>query len=119
VTGLLASPRARLAAGLAALAAVALVAVLPGDLWPTAARAGLAAALLGAVAALARRRTAITPAPSRLLVVAQTALCCSRRGNQAGVALVEADGRRLVVAFGEGGAQLVADLGEQAREPAP
>ena len=119
MTGLFASPRARLAAGLAALAAVALVAVLPGDLAPTAARAGLAAALLGALAALARRRAAVAPATPRLTVVASAALGDSRRGNQAGVALVEADGRRLVVAYGEGGAKLVADLGERVSEPAP
>jgi flagellar biogenesis protein FliO len=74
-----------------------------------AARAGLAAAAIGALAALVRRRGRPSVAP-QLSVVARAPL-----GGDAGLALVEAGGRRLLVGHGRGGVSLVAELGPEAR----
>jgi len=108
-----AAPRARVAvvALLAtAAAAAALAALGPGDLGPPAARGLLAVAGLAALAALARRRPRAREQAPRLAVVERALL-----GRDGGVALLEADGRRLVVGFGPGGAQLLADLGGGSR----
>nr|WP_242347014.1 flagellar biosynthetic protein FliO [Anaeromyxobacter sp. SG22] len=85
----------------AALAATAL-AFAPGGLGPVAARAGLVAAALWAAAVLARRRAAPAPAPA-LAIVSRASLA-----RDAGGALVEVDGRRLVVGYGSAGVQLLA-----------
>lgn len=105
----LAHPRARtvlLATGAAALAAVALS---PGALGPSAARAGLAVAALGAAAAIARRRASLRPAAPPLTVLARELL-----GREAGVALLEIDGRRVLVGFGAEGVRLLSDRGAAA-----
>lgn len=92
-----ASPGGRAAlVGLAAAGVLLLASRAPGDLGPQAARAGLAACAVGALAVLARRRPgAARAAPPPLVVVARAPL-----SREAGVALVEVDGRRLLVGFG-------------------
>lgn len=102
---LAASPRGRAAVLAAAVPAAALVALSPGGLSTAAARAALAAAAVGAVAALLRRR-ARPAATAPLAVVAREALAPG-----AGLAVVHADGRRLLVGFGRDGVSLVRDLG--------
>lgn len=93
--GLPARPGARAAAGLAAAGVLLLLSRAPGDLAPAAARGGLAACAVGALAVLARRRAGpARPAPA-LVVVARAPL-----SRDAGLALVEVDGRRLLVGFG-------------------
>ncbi len=86
-------------------AAAALVALSPGDLAPVAARAALAAGGIFAAAALVRRRAGDASRLAPLTVVARAPLA-----QGAGVAVVEADGRRLLVSFGRDGARLLADL---------
>jgi flagellar protein FliO/FliZ len=103
---LAASPRGRAAVLAAALAAAGLLALSPGGLAPMAARAVLAAAALAALAVLARRRSRAAPAPAPLAVVAKEPLA-----GGAGLAIVEAGSRRLLVGFGRDGVRLVADLG--------
>lgn len=105
----LAPRRTALALGLGALGCAAL-ALLPGELGPTAARAGLAAAGVGALALLARRPARGGAAPA-LRVTARAAL--TRAG---GVALVEVDGRRLLVGFGERAVELLCELDPAAGE---
>ncbi|HTN52010.1 MAG TPA: flagellar biosynthetic protein FliO [Anaeromyxobacter sp.] len=78
-----------------------LLAVLPGGLAAAAARAGLLAAALGVAAVLARR-WARPPAPGPLRVLAREPL-----GREAGLLLLEADGRRLLVGFGAGGVRVL------------
>lgn len=79
------------------------VAFAPGGLGPVSARAGLVAAALGAAAIVARRRAAPAAAPL-LAIVSRAALA-----RDAGIALVEVGGRRLVVGYGSAGVQLLAD----------
>jgi flagellar protein FliO/FliZ len=107
-----ASPRGRVAVLGSALLAAALVALSPGALAPAAARAALAAAGIAAVALLARRRIQRqTAAP--LSVLAREPLA-----SGSGIAIVEAEGRRLLVGFGREGVSLLADL-PAPREDAP
>jgi flagellar protein FliO/FliZ len=94
---------------LAALVVVA--AALPlagGELAPTAARAALGAAAIGAALFAIRRRARAGAAPApEIDVVARAAL-----GRDASLALVEVAGRRVLVGFGGGAVSLVAELGE-------
>lgn len=113
VAGLARSPRGRAAIAVAALPAAALLALSPSGLSTAAARAGLAAAAIGAVAALARRRARPAAGP-RLSVEARAAI-----SSDAGVALVEAGGRRLLVGYGRAGVSLVAELGGAGPEVRP
>lgn len=99
------SPRARAALAIGAVPAAALLALSPGEPAATAARAGLAAAAVGAIAALARRRG--RPSPSAPLAVTARA----DLSRDAGIALLEAGGRRLLVGWSRGGVSLVAELG--------
>lgn len=100
----LAPPRARHAAllALAALGCGAL-ALLPTEGGPLAARAGLAALAVAGLAALLARRGA-APAPP-LRVAARAGL-----GRTAGLALVEVDGRRLLVGVSERSVELLCEL---------
>ena len=76
-----------------------------------AARALLALAALAAGLLLARRR-ARAPSPPPVLVLSRAPL-----GPGLGVALVEADGRRLLVGWGKEGVRLVRDLGAPGGQP--
>lgn len=103
------APRVRvvlLALAATAAAAAGLAVFGPGDLGPVAARGLLAVAGLGAMAALARRRPRTRERTPRLAVLERATL-----GRDGGVALLEADGRRMLVGFGPEGARLLADLG--------
>jgi hypothetical protein len=106
VARLLRDRRGRAALLAAAAAAALLLAAAPGELAPGAARAALAVVALAAVAVLVRRAPRDLPAPSRLAVVSSRPLA-----RDAGVALVVADGRALVVGFGAAGVRVLADLG--------
>ncbi|BDG04362.1 flagellar biosynthetic protein FliO [Anaeromyxobacter oryzae] len=102
----LAARLARLPAGRGALvvagaAAGCLLVSAPGSLASAAARAALVVAALGAAAALSRRRPRLALAPE-LAVVARAAL-----GKETGVALVDVQGRRLVVGFGPDGVSVL------------
>ena len=107
------SPRGRAAIAVAAVPAAALLALSPGGLSAAAARAGLAAAAIGTIAALARRRGRPAVAPS-LSVTAREPLA-----GDAGLAVIEAGGRRLLVGYARGGVSLVAELGAVAPEVRP
>jgi flagellar protein FliO/FliZ len=76
-----------------------------------AARALLALAALATGVLLARRR-ARAPSPHPVLVLSRAPL-----GPGLGVALVEADGRRLLVGWGKEGVRLVRDLGAPGGQP--
>ena len=76
-----------------------------------AARALLALAALAAGLLLARRRVRV-PSPHPVLVLSRAPL-----GPGLGVALVEADGRRLLVGWGKEGVRLVRDLGAPGGQP--
>jgi flagellar protein FliO/FliZ len=102
--------RARGRAALVALAGAGVVAlgVFGGEAARTAARATLAAGALAAAAALARRRGPTCGregAPPALSVVARAPL-----GRDAGVALVEVTGRRVLLGYGAQGVRLVVEL---------
>lgn len=89
----------------AAAAAVAALALLPGELGALAARAGLATCGIGALALLARRwRTGKREAPA-LQLHARIGL-----GRSGSVALLEVEGRRFLVGFGDGAPALLAEL---------
>jgi flagellar protein FliO/FliZ len=88
------------------------LAVLPGEAGPLAARAGLAALAVGAVAVAAGRRRGVGSAPA-LRVTARAAL-----GRAASVAVVEVEGRRFLVGAGAGALELLAEL-EPAADQAP
>ncbi len=103
---LAASPRGRAAMLGAALLAAALLALSPGEAAPAAARAALAAAAIAAAAVLFRRRSRRPALATALAIVAREPLA-----GGAGLALVEAGRRRLLVGFGRDGVRLVADLG--------
>jgi flagellar protein FliO/FliZ len=77
-----------------------------------AARAALALVALAALVLLVRRRGRATPVADPVAVLARAPL-----GPGLGVALVEAEGRRLLVGWGKDGVRLVRDLG--AREGGP
>jgi flagellar protein FliO/FliZ len=103
---LLADPRGRAAAlGIAAAAAL-LLALAPGDLAPVAARGAVAVGGLGALVTLARGRSRVGPAPGGLAVLEARPL-----GRDAGLAIVEIGGRRLLVGFGPNGVQLLSEIG--------
>jgi flagellar protein FliO/FliZ len=94
----------------AATLGLAAVTLSGGALGPAAARAALAVAALGAAALWVRRSPARLAAGAALAVVARAPL-----GRDAGLAIVEADGRRLLVGHGDGGVRLVAELGPSTR----
>ena len=73
-------------------------------------RAAVLGLALGAAALLARRSSR-PPATAPFAVVAREHLA-----NGAGLALVEAGSRRLLVGFGREGVRLVADLGTAGKE---
>jgi flagellar protein FliO/FliZ len=89
---------------LAAGAASVLLVAAPSEagLAPAAARAGLAVAALGTAAALARRAPSGATAAAPLAVIARASL-----GRETGVALLEVEGRSLLVGFGPGGVRLL------------
>lgn len=91
------SPRARPALAVGGGAALLLLSAAPGGLAPAAARAGLVAAIIAAAAALARRR-APERAAAPLRLVARQPLA-----REAGVALLEVEGRRILVGYGPQG----------------
>jgi flagellar protein FliO/FliZ len=98
----LAWTRPRLALGGAAALALAL-ALAPGDMAPVSLRAAAAACAIGAAALLARGGLAQPAAARRLLVISRQAL-----SREAGVALIEVDGRPLLIGYGGGAVQLLA-----------
>lgn len=119
------SPRMKLFAAVALLAVAGLCSATGTAGWVTAARWLLAAAAVGGMAvwfARARRTGAVPPPAPRLSV-------CARAGLSArcSVALVEADGRSYLVAFGDGFASIHEPrvsrssraVMAQARRPAP
>jgi flagellar protein FliO/FliZ len=99
------SPRHRLLLGAGVAATLlALLSTAPAGLAPAAARAALAVAVLAAAPALLRSRArTAAPGPPSLRVIAREPL-----GRDAGVAIVEADGRRLLVGFGPQGVRALA-----------
>ena len=88
--------RWRVALGAAAALGL-LLALAPAELAPSALRAGAAACAIAAAAALARAGPARPATARRLTVVARQAL-----SREAGVALVEVDGRAVLIGFGGG-----------------
>ena len=93
--------RSRLALGATAAMALGL-ALAPGDLAPASLRAAAAASAIGAVALLARAGMAQPAAARRLTVVSRQAL-----SRDAGIALLEVDGRPMLVGYGGGSVQLL------------
>lgn len=89
------------------------LALLPGEAGPIAARAGLVALGLGAVFVLARRRSGEAPQP-RLRVLARAALA-----RDATAVLVELDGRPMLLGVGRDGVRLLAESGWMGPEPEP
>ncbi len=101
----LAASGARRAALLAAaLLACGALALLPAEAGPLAARAALAALGVAGLAALLRRRGEARPAPA-LRVAARAGLS---RG--AGLAVVEVDGRRLLLGVSDRAVDLLCEL---------
>lgn len=90
---------------LAVAGALAFAALLGGDAGSAAARALAVAALLAAGVLVVRRRQRPPVALPRLTVVERAPLA-----KDVGLALVRAEGRRLLVGFGPGGTTLVADV---------
>lgn len=109
--GLAATRQGRTAALVGAPLAAALLALAPGELAPAAARAAVAALVLALAALLVRRRGRLAPA-APVVVVAREPLA-----GGAGLAVVEAGGRRLLLGFGRDGVRLVADLGAPTGDP--
>ncbi len=103
-------PLAWLGLGAAALGALAL---LPGELGPTAARAGLVLLGLAGAALLLRRREA-AGSPPRLRVLSRAGLA-----RDASVVLVELDGRPLLLGVGRDGVRLLTDPGWMGPEVDP
>jgi flagellar protein FliO/FliZ len=96
-------PWTRSRLGLGALAAVALgLALAPAALAPTPLRAAAAACAIGAAALVARGGLSPASAACRLTIVSRQALA-----RDAGVALVEVDGRSVLLGFGGGAVQLL------------
>jgi hypothetical protein len=98
---------------LAAAAACAGLALLPGELGPLAARAGLVCLGLG-TALLLLRRHAAEPATPRLRVLSRAGLA-----RDASVVLVELDGRPLLLGVGRDGVRLLSDHGWSGPEVEP
>ena len=98
--------RLLLLAGGAALGALALAA-LPGEAGPLAARATLAVAAVGGVAALARRRAPAAPGRA-LRVEARHPL-----GREALVAVVAVDGRRFLLGAAGRAVELLVELAHE------
>jgi flagellar protein FliO/FliZ len=94
--------RRKLACAAVAVLALAL-ALAPGSLAPASLRGLAATAALGLAALLARGRLAGPETVRRLAVVSRQPL-----SRDAGVALVEVDGRALLVGFGASGVRLLA-----------
>jgi flagellar protein FliO/FliZ len=86
--------------GAAALALV--IALAPGELAPPSVRAAAAACAIGAAGFLARTRLAQPATAHRLAVLSRQAL-----SREAGLALVEVDGRALLIGYGGGPVQLL------------
>ena len=110
---------ARLPRSTSALLALAAVAVaLPlagGELGPAAARAALCAAAIGAALVALRRRpdaSARVASAPRVTVVARAAL-----GRDASVALLDVEGRRVLVGFGAGAVSLLSELPPEGGRP--
>ncbi|HSN91259.1 MAG TPA: flagellar biosynthetic protein FliO [Anaeromyxobacteraceae bacterium] len=103
---LLGDPRGRAAALGIGAAAAFLLALAPGELAPAAARAAAAVGGLGALVALARSRSPRGPSAGGLSVLEARPL-----GRDAGIAVVEVSGRRMLVGFGPSGVRRLADLG--------
>ena len=101
------------AALLAAALGCAALALLPGEAGPLAARAGLAALAIGAVAVLWRRRPGRAGGPA-LRVIAQAGV-----GRTGAVAIVEVDGRRFLLGAAERSIELLAELSPAGPEVAP
>ena len=89
----------------AAAAAVAALALLPGEFGALAARAGLATCGIGALALLARRWRAGPREAPMLQLHARVGL-----GRSGSVALLEVDGRRFLLGLGDGAPALLAEL---------
>ena len=89
----------------AAAAAVAALALLPGELGALAARAGLATCGIGALTLLARRWRTGPGEPPALQLHGRIGL-----GRSGSVALIEVEGRRFLVGFGDGAPALLAEL---------
>jgi flagellar protein FliO/FliZ len=100
--------RSRAALGTAAGLALVL-ALAPAELAPPSVRAAAAACALGAAAVLARARLARPATARRLTVVSRQAL-----SREAGLALVDVDGRSLLIGYGAGPVQLL----DRAQAPA-
>jgi hypothetical protein len=89
------------------------LALLPGDLGPAAARAGmLLLGLAGAVLLLGQRRDAAPP--PRLRVLSRAGLA-----RDASVVLVEVDGRPMLLGVGRDGVRLLAEPGWTGPEAEP
>ena len=102
----LASTRRRAAALGAAAIALLLLAASPGELAPAAARGAAVVIALAAAAVLVRRRARPDAGAEALRVVASRALA-----RDAGLALVEVSGRRVLVGYGAEGVRLVSEIG--------
>lgn len=102
-------PAALLAAG----AGLVALAVAGGDVAHGALRALAVVALLGLAAVALRRRRAGASAPLAVSVAERHAM-----GRETGVAVLAAEGRRLLVGYGPGGVALLTELGP-GREPVP
>ena len=101
------SSRGALAVALAASLGLVGLAVAGGDAATAALRALTVVAVLGLGAAVLRRRRTRTTVPSVVSVVESHMLT-----RDTGVAVLAAEGRRLLVGFGPGGAALLRDLDE-------
>jgi hypothetical protein len=98
---------------LAAAAACAGLALLPGELGPLSARAGLLCVGLGAALLLLRRRGVETATP-RLRILSRAGLA-----RDASLVLVELDGRPLLLGVGRDGVRLLSDPGWMGPEGEP
>ena len=97
----------------AAVAAGGALLLLPGELGPAAARAGLVVAGLAGAGLLVHHRAA-GGVPPRLRVVSQTGLA-----RDAAVVLVELDGRPMLLDVERDGVRLLADPGWMGPEVEP
>jgi flagellar protein FliO/FliZ len=101
---LFADPRRRLAAVGVGAACLLLLVLAPGELGPVAARGGLVVLALAAGTVLLRRRRP-GDAAEVLAVISSRAL-----SREAGIAVVEVQGRRVLVGFGGGGVRVLAEV---------
>lgn len=102
------------AATAAVLAALLALSVTGGEAAASASRALALVAILGAGAVAIRSRRARAAAPLCAAVIERHSL-----GRETGVAVVSAEGRRLLVGFGPGGVALLRELGRPDGERAP